>query len=150
MTSNAIPMLSYEDCDAAAAWLVRAFGFRELDQQFTDDEGRVTHVELETGGGLVMLGWPGADYQGPRKHAEGCEDAARWLDTPYVVDGVFVSVGDVDAHLEVALASGAEVPLRGPEEQPLRSPVHGGRSGRSPLDVHAGDGVTDAVGHVSW
>jgi uncharacterized glyoxalase superfamily protein PhnB len=111
-------MLSYEDCNAAAAWLVQAFGFTEVGERFTDETGRLTHVELDTGGGRVMLGWPGPAYRSPRHHAERCEDAAAWLDTPYVIDGVFVDVADVDAHLEGARVAGAEI-LRGPEDNPF-------------------------------
>lgn len=119
MTQRAIPMLSYEDCDAAAAWLTRAFGFHEVGERFTDAEGRLTHVEMETpGGGRVMLGWPGPDYRSPRHHAETCEDAARWLAPPFVVDGVWVAVDDVDAHAATAREAGAEI-LRGPETIPV-------------------------------
>ena len=47
ITQRAVPMLSYEDVGAAAEWLAQAFGFREQAQRFTDEEGRVTHAELE-------------------------------------------------------------------------------------------------------
>jgi uncharacterized glyoxalase superfamily protein PhnB len=118
MPQGAIPMLSYEDCDAAASWLVRAFGFAEVDERYTDESGRLTHVELDTGGGRVMLGWPGPAYQSPRHHAEACREAAAWLDTPYVIDGVHVLVADVDSHSAVAREAGAEI-LRGPEDAPF-------------------------------
>jgi uncharacterized glyoxalase superfamily protein PhnB len=110
-----IPMLSYEDCDAAAKWLVNAFGFREH-ERYADDDGRVTHVTLSSGEGVVMIGWPSADYQSPRHHAETCEAAARWLKVPYVVDGVWVSVDDVDAHCARARDTGARI-LSEPEDK---------------------------------
>ena len=110
-----IPMLSYEDCDAAAVWLANAFGFTEH-ERYADDEGRVTHVTLSLGEGVVMIGWPGPDYQSPKHHAETCAAAARWLGVPYVVDGVFVYVSDVDAHFERARTSGARI-LSEPQDQ---------------------------------
>jgi uncharacterized glyoxalase superfamily protein PhnB len=111
-----IPMLSYEDCSAAAEWLASAFGFREH-ERYADEEGRVTHVTLSSSeGGVVMIGWPSADYECPKHHAQTCEQARRWLETPYIVDGVYVSVEDVDAHFERARAAGARI-LSEPEDQ---------------------------------
>jgi uncharacterized glyoxalase superfamily protein PhnB len=103
-----IPMLSYEDAGAAAAWVARAFGFRETGR-WSDPDGRVTHVNMELDGGEIMLGWPSPDYQSPKHHAEVCEDARKWSETPYVVDGVLVYVDDVRAHLERARAEGATI-----------------------------------------
>jgi uncharacterized glyoxalase superfamily protein PhnB len=107
---RAAPMLSYEDVGAAIDWLERVFGFRELEgERYTDDEGHVTHAELALEGALVMLGWPGPEYRGPARHAEECDVARRWLETPYVVDGVWIRVEDVDAHFERARAEGATI-----------------------------------------
>ena len=111
-------MISYEDVALAINWLSDAFGFREAGERFTDDEGRVTHAELQLDGATVMLGWPGPDYRSPKRHAEECEPAARWLATPWVIDGVHVEVGDLDAHCERARAAGASV-LREPENLPF-------------------------------
>jgi PhnB protein len=115
---QAIPMISYEDVGAAVDWLGTAFGFRESDERYTDDQGRVTHAELELDGATVMLGWPGPDYRSPAHHAQDCEQAARWLSTPWVIDGVHVEVADVDAHHERARASGATI-LRELEDLPF-------------------------------
>jgi PhnB protein len=115
---QAVPMLSYEDVAAAVAWLDEAFGFRERGDRYTNDEGRVTHAELELDGAVVMVGWPGPDYRSPARHAEECELARRWLDVPWVVDGVLVYVDDVERHLERARGAGATV-LRELEEQPF-------------------------------
>jgi uncharacterized glyoxalase superfamily protein PhnB len=115
---RAVPMLSYEDVAAAVDWLARAFGFRESGERLTDDDGRVTHAELELGGATVMLGWPGSAYQSPDHHAAICDHAARWLAVPWVVDGVLVTVRDVDAHHAAAEAAGARI-LRGPEDTPV-------------------------------
>ena len=114
---RAVPMLSYEDVGAAIDWLNSAFGLRESGERYSDDEGRVTHAELELDGALVMLGWPGPDFRSPRRHAEECEQARKWLEVPYVVDGVLIYVDDVDAHCERARAAGATI-LREPKTEP--------------------------------
>jgi PhnB protein len=118
VAQRAIPMLSYEDVGAAIEWLSAAFGFREAGERFSDGEGHVTHAELELDGATVMLGWPGADYRSPAHHAQECEQARRWLSTPWVIDGVHVEVDDLDAHYERARAAGATI-LREPEELPF-------------------------------
>ncbi len=111
-----IPMLSYEDAATAAFWLCRAFGFTEdAAARRTGPDGTVTHAELEHGGGRIMLATPNRHYQSPRHHRNGCKAAARWLDNPWVIDGVFVEVDDVDAHCGQARAEGATI-LREPEE----------------------------------
>lgn len=101
-----IPMLSYEDGAAALEWLARAFGFRELNRM-ADDDGRITHAEMEVGDGLIMLATPTPDYRGPKRHREECAAAARWMSVPWVIDGVLVYVEDVDAHFAQAKAAGA-------------------------------------------
>lgn len=105
---DVVPMLSYEDGPGAMDWLVRAFGFRER-VRMLDGTGRLTHGELEAGGGVVMLATPSPRYQGPRRHREGCDAARAWSEVPYVVDGTLVYVDDVDAHHERASAAGATI-----------------------------------------
>ena len=112
-----VPMRTYEDAGAMADWLCEAFGFHESGERFHDEEGRVNHAELSYGDGEVMLGYAGPDYRGPRRHAEECDQARRWLDNPFAVDGVLVHIEDLDAHLALARSAGAEI-LRGPEDQP--------------------------------
>lgn len=103
-------MLAYEDAAAAIDWLCEAFGFREREgQRHTEEDGTVTHAELERDGAIVMLATPNADYEGPRRHRETCEAARRWQDNPWVIDGLFVAVDDVDQHHERAVAAGAAV-----------------------------------------
>jgi len=109
-------MLSYEDAETAIGWLCRAFGFREdATERHTEPDGTVTHAEIERDGARIMLATPNPDYQGPKRHRETCEAAARWLDNPWVIDGVFVEVDDVDAHHAQAAAAGATI-LRDPTE----------------------------------
>jgi uncharacterized glyoxalase superfamily protein PhnB len=110
MTQRIVPMIAYEDAAAAIDWLTEAFGFRERERQrFTAEDGTVTHAELERDGAIVMLATPNAEYQGPRRHRETCEAARRWQDNPWVIDGLFVEVDDVDAHHAQAVAAGATV-----------------------------------------
>jgi uncharacterized glyoxalase superfamily protein PhnB len=100
-------MLSYEDVGAAADWLCSAFGFTETGR--FEDGGRVTHANLVTGEGVVMVGWPGPAYRSPKRHREACDDARRWLESPFVVDGVYVRVVDIEAHHGRAQAAGATI-----------------------------------------
>jgi uncharacterized glyoxalase superfamily protein PhnB len=123
MAQRIVPMIAYENAAAAIDWLSEAFGFREREGlRYTDDEGTVTHAELERDGAIVMLATPNADYQSPRRHRESCEAARRWQDNPWVIDGLFVTVDDVDAHHAQAVAAGATVirPLEDSAEAGLR------------------------------
>ena len=122
-------MLSYEDAGAAADWIATAFGLTETGR-WSDDTGRVTHVNLELHGSELMLGWPSADYQSPRRHAETCEQARLWSETPYVVDGVLVYVDDIDAHFATASAAGARILT------PLEDGGHGRRYRAEDLEGH--------------
>jgi uncharacterized glyoxalase superfamily protein PhnB len=88
-------------------------GFRER-TRLTEENGRLSHGELETGNGLIMLATT-PDYEGPRRHRQHCEAARRWSSVPWVVDGVLVYVDDVDAHYTRAKAHGAHI-LSEPED----------------------------------
>lgn len=103
-----VPMLAYEDASRAAEWIARAFGFRET-ARFTDERGVVTDVVLERDAAEVLVGHPTDAYRSPRRHAETCEDARRWQETPYIVDGLVVYVDDVDAHFTRARDAGARI-----------------------------------------
>ena len=112
-----VPMPTYEDVGAASAWLCDAFGFSER-ERFQDGEGNVTTAVLSVpGGGMLLLGRTGPDYESPRRHRQTCEASRRWQQVPYVVDGVLVNVQDVDSHFEKARAAGATV-LTEPEDTP--------------------------------
>jgi PhnB protein len=115
MAQKIAPMIAYEDAAAAIDWLCETFGFTEHGQRYVMEDGTVGHAELQLGDDIVMLATPNREYQSPKTHRETCEAAARWLDNPYVIDGVHVEVDDVDAHYERARAAGANV-LRPPEE----------------------------------
>lgn len=113
-----VPMPTYEDVGAASDWLCRAFGFRES-RRFQDADGTVTTTILEVpGGGIIMPGRTGPDYRSPRTHGQTCEDARRWMESPYVIDGVLVTVDNVDQHASRARAAGATI-LTEPEDTPV-------------------------------
>jgi uncharacterized glyoxalase superfamily protein PhnB len=84
-----VPYLSYVDAKAAMAFLERAFDLRPL-QAFDGPDGRLMHGEMAHGGGVVML---------------GSVDAAAGKGSP----GIYLVVGDVDAHHARAVAAGAEI-----------------------------------------
>jgi uncharacterized glyoxalase superfamily protein PhnB len=90
------PYLLYEDAAAAIDWLCQAFGFRER-LRYENDNGVVSHAELEVGSdGLIMIGYPGPDYQSPDHLGQNTTI-------------VHVYVDDVDAHCRHAKASGARI-----------------------------------------
>lgn len=103
-----IPMIAYENGPAAMDWLASAFGFRERARMLAEN-GRLTHGEMEAGGGVIMLATPSAHYRGPKRHREECDLAKSWHDVPYIIDGVLVYVDDVDAHFARAKAAGATI-----------------------------------------
>ena len=103
-----IPMIAYEDGPKAMDWLATAFGFKERMRMVTP-EGRLSHGEMEAGDGLIMLATPSPDYESPKKHREGCEQAHKWSSVPYIIDGVLVYVADVPAHYERAQKAGARI-----------------------------------------
>ena len=117
MTQRIFPMIAYEDTAAAVDWLVYAFGFTERGERYVMEDGTIGHAELEIDGQVVMLATPNPDYQSPKRHRESCAPAARWLDNPWVVDGVLVLVDDLGAHHTRALGAGANV-IRAPEDGP--------------------------------
>jgi uncharacterized glyoxalase superfamily protein PhnB len=94
MSQTVIPYLLYEDGAAAAAFLVAAFGFREVNRQVGAAGGM--HLEFETGrGGLVYAGQPPEGYRNPA--AVGRTSIA------------YVLVDGVDAHHDRAKQEGAQI-----------------------------------------
>ena len=110
-----VPFIGYEDAGAAIGWLERAFGFRERrDARDVDEGGPSTHAELELDGATIYLSTP-SGYASPRTLRAESETARRAYDNPWVIDGHFVVVDDVDEHFAQARAAGATI-LREPEE----------------------------------
>lgn len=114
MTQRIVPFIGYEDAAAAIEPLGRAFGFVENTVARYEEEGTITHAELELDGATIYVSTP-RDYASPRLMRETSELAERAYDNPWVIDGHFVEVDDVEAHHARALDAGALV-LRGPEE----------------------------------
>jgi uncharacterized glyoxalase superfamily protein PhnB len=90
------PYLLYRDAGAAVDWLAKAFGLRRTQDVFKGDDGRVNHASMTFGDAVLMLGSPGADFQGPR--AIG-----------HVTQNIYVDVDDVDKHYARAVKAGANV-----------------------------------------
>ena len=121
-TQGVVPMLSYRDGAAAMEWLSTVFGF-QVRERWLDDEGVLTHGEMSTGGGLIMLATPSPDYEGPALHRTQCAAAERWSAVPWVVDGVLVYVDDVADHFNRATRAGAPL-LSGIEAGPNDSRLY--------------------------
>ncbi len=114
MAQRIVPFIGYEDAAGAIDWLGRAFGFVEDRSARHEEEGVITHAELDLEGATVYLSTP-RDYASPRRLRDESEAARRAYDNPWVIDGHFVEVGDVEKHHERAVAAGATI-LREPEE----------------------------------
>lgn len=118
MSQRIVPFVGYEDAAAAIEWLERAFGFRENRAARYEEDGVITHAELELEGATIYLSTP-RDYANPRRLRQESEAARRAYDNPWVIDGNFVEVADVDAHFRRSVGAGAVI-LREPQE-----PGHG-------------------------
>jgi PhnB protein len=116
------PMMSFEDGAAAIEWLCDAFGFEEI-RRMAGEDGTIGHAELRLEGARIFLASPTPDYRGPRRHAEACDDARRWREVPYVIDGLHVRVSDVDAHFRGAKEAGATI-LSEPEDEPYGERIY--------------------------
>jgi uncharacterized glyoxalase superfamily protein PhnB len=91
-----VPYLLYADAGAAMDWLIKVFAFTERARDMGSD-GRIRHGELVLGGGgVIMLGSPGANFAGPAQLG-----AATQL--------LCITVTDLHAHRERARAAGASV-----------------------------------------
>ena len=113
--SRLVPFLGYEDAAGAIAWLCAAFGAEEnAEARATDGDGTVLHAELDLEGSTIFLSTP-AGYVSSRRHRESCTTERAMHDNPWVIDGLFVEVGDVEAHHARAAAHGATV-IRGLDE----------------------------------
>ena len=106
--SDVVPMLTYENGPAVMDWLAAAFGFQET-ARWLDDAGRLTHGEMVTGSGRIMLAAATPGYESPKHHREHCDAARAWSDTPWVIDGVLVYVANVDQHYARAKQVGATI-----------------------------------------
>ncbi len=92
MAQTFYPALKYEDARGAIDYLVRTFGFRELNS-FEADDGSVQHAELEFAGGVVMLG-------------SGPPAGDRFPGGPTTI---YVALEDPNSHHDRAVEAEAEV-----------------------------------------
>jgi uncharacterized glyoxalase superfamily protein PhnB len=116
-----VPFIGYEDAAGAIEWLEQAFGFSEQRDQRHEHGGRISHAELELDGATIYVASPDG-YASPRTVRGESEAARRAYDNPWVIDGHFVEVDDLNAHHERAKAAGAVI-LREPAD-----PGHGYRT----------------------
>ena len=105
---SVIPMIAYEDGVKAMTWLAKAFGFQEKEKWLADD-GTLNHGEMIAGEGLIMLATPTKEYQSPKHHRETCQQAKKWSEVPYIIDGVVVYVLDLENHFKHAKENGAKI-----------------------------------------
>jgi uncharacterized glyoxalase superfamily protein PhnB len=109
-----VPFIGYENAAGAIDWLEAAFGFAEDRSARSEAGGVIGHAELALGEATIYLSTP-EGYVSTRRLRETSELARRAYDNPWVIDGCFVEVDDVDAHAERARAAGATI-LRELEE----------------------------------
>jgi len=110
-----IPFLGYEDAAAAIDWLCAAFGTTEnAEERRSGEDGTIWHAELDLQGATIYLSTP-AGYVASRRHRESCEIERRMHENPWVIDGLWVEVADVDGHHARAVDAGATI-VRGLDE----------------------------------
>jgi uncharacterized glyoxalase superfamily protein PhnB len=110
MASPVIPVLVYEDIQAAHDHLVEVFGFTSGGVDHLPD-GTVVHAEVRLGDGRIWLHRVAGDLASPRTLTQ--HNA-----------GLVVHVEDVDAHFERARNAGATID-RAPEDQPYGQREYG-------------------------
>jgi uncharacterized glyoxalase superfamily protein PhnB len=103
-----VPQLPYEDIRGALSFLERAFGFREIPSaRRVSETGVIGHSMVEFGDGVIGIGTQGAHGARSPKTAG---TASHYIS---------VSVDDIDAHYQRAVAVGAQI----------ASELHDNRSG---------------------
>ena len=108
MTQRIVPFIGYEDAAAAIKWLRAAFGFSENGEARYEENGQITHAELDLDGAKIYLSTP-AGYASPRRLRDASDLVRRAYDNPWAIDGHFVEVDDIAAHHARAVAAGANV-----------------------------------------
>jgi len=93
-----VPQIPYGDVVAALAFLVRAFGFREIRAaRLVSADGEIDHATLAFAGGVIGIG--------PEGHHGTLSPRSGGITSQYTS----VYVDDVDAHHERAVAAGARI-----------------------------------------
>jgi uncharacterized glyoxalase superfamily protein PhnB len=112
MSAPVIPVLIYEDIEAAHDQLVKVFGFASDGIERTPD-GTVVHAEVRLGDSRIWLHRVSEDLASPR--------TLRQLNS-----GLVVHVDDVDSHFRHSRDAGATID-REPEDQPYGQREYGAR-----------------------
>ncbi|HEX4765943.1 MAG TPA: VOC family protein [Lichenihabitans sp.] len=97
VVTQVIPYIFYKDVPVALAWLAKAFDFVEVLRVGTPNGG--IHGEMLFDGQRIMMG------QGNSAWHMASPSATNHIAT----QGIFVYLGDVDAHYARALEAGAEI-----------------------------------------
>ena len=92
---NIFPTFRYADARAAIDWLKQTAGFEEKSVH-EGEGGTIDHAELVIAGNVIMLG------------SDRSESEDRFATSRCVT---YVTIEDVDAHYERALAAGAKVEM---------------------------------------
>lgn len=101
-SSTIVPAMRYEDAPAAIEWLCKAFGF-EKHLVVPGEAGEILHAQLRFGSGMIMLGSASRENEYGRYVKP--PEAAGGIGT----QGIYVVVGDADAHYRRAVAAGARI-----------------------------------------
>jgi uncharacterized glyoxalase superfamily protein PhnB len=112
--TSVIPILVYEDIEAAHDFLVSTFGFASGGLHRTDD-GIVVHAEVRAGDCLIWLHRVTAEHEMASPRGASCSHG-----------GLEVIVPDVDAHFAKAAAAGARID-RDPSDQDYGLREYGAR-----------------------
>jgi len=100
-----IPYIFYRDVPAALDWLASAFG---LIEELRHPTPGGMHAQMTLDGQRVMMGQGGKEWrmQSPSE-----------VDAKVSTMGIFIYLGDVDAHYERARGAGAEI-VQAPHNEP--------------------------------
>lgn len=109
-----IPILVYDDIEAAHDFLIRVFGFTS-GGIFRTDDGTVVHAEVSAGDCPIWLHRVTADHQ---------MASPKGIKGSY--GGLEVIVADVDAHFQKSKAAGAQID-REPTDQDYGLREYGAR-----------------------
>ena len=117
-----VPMLAYADGVAAMDWLQEASASRRSRGGSTRTASSPTaSSDSATVSSCSRRRRPPTGDR--RRTPRSARRRERWLEVPYVVDGVLVNVDDVDAHCRRARAAGARI-LSPPEDVPAAGIRH--------------------------
>jgi uncharacterized glyoxalase superfamily protein PhnB len=97
-TQRVVPYLYVDDVAAYLQFLSKAFGFETRMHEVDPSDPEHVHAEAALGGAVVMVG-----------HASPKWGTASPRRLPALHSGIYVSVGDVDAHFRRARAAGARI-----------------------------------------